>query len=800
MTTRKLRLGTALCLSLLGVYAGAAQAQDTQPPADAAAKPANAPSSGIAKGVESVTVTSQKKEESIQEVPISVAAVTGARMENIHAVTLEALQGYVPNVQIQQFANTPHGAVFNIRGMGVIEPDPYAGTTVVVVQDDVPQFFNMTALLDTYDLERVEILRGPQGTLFGANSTGGVVQVVTRGPSGEFGANLQAGYGSYDLFEVKGAMDFPIIEDVLSGRVTFSHTQRDGYITNVVDGKPMGDQNRTGFRVNLQYDKGDVFSANLIGEYHMSRDGSPASVLGGTLGNPALGIPADALFQAAGTVYPNPSSPDAVSVLPMYESPCLVAGQRCKAPKKYFSARDTNIPDLSNMDTYSVTYKMNWDLDAVDIATITGYKHFRLREYTDQDWTPKFQDDTDRRTEGHQFSQEVRATFNPWDSVEVLVGAFFADYAYDHYQDFRIQFAAPGLRQLTDFNQSTTTMSAFLQTYVDITDRFRIQGGVRFTHEKTDMDIFQPTFIDLTGKAQLLGRPFNREASPREITLGVTEVYAKNSWSNVGGKVGFEFDAAEDVMLYGYYAHGFKSGGFVGRIGIPQDIGPYNEEYVDTLEAGVKSDWFDNRLRVNATFFYNFYSDIQLASIYFFEDEFGNTINGNSIQNAASADTWGVEAEIVAVPVDGLTLNASVGYLNARYNDFNYFDGGTGQFRDLSGFPLQNSPEWSANVGAEYVFLITDDLEVRTNIQYKYVGKKYNTKLDNTPRSEIQPTHLVDLNIDVGSEDGKWTVGFWARNLFDNRYIASVFDAPGVLGLVNYAEPRTLGVTVKLKI
>jgi iron complex outermembrane receptor protein len=779
-------------MSLLGLSAAAAQAQDQPPPTPAPQPGAGTPRSDIVKGVESVTVTSQKKEESIQEVPISVAAVTGAKMEDIHAVTLEALQGYVPNVQIQQFANTPHGAVFNIRGMGVIEPDPYAGTTVVVVEDEVPQFFNMTSLLDTYDLERVEILRGPQGTLFGANSTGGVVQVVTRGPSGEFGLNAEASYGNYDLFEIKAGMDFPIIQDVLSGRLTVSHHQRDGYVTNIVDGKPQNDRNRTGFRINLGYDKGGDFTANLIASYHMARDGSAASVAGDT--------PADVQWQAPGTVYPNPDAPDAVSVLPMYESPCMPAGERCHAPKKYFSARDLNIPDLSNMDTYAVTYKMKWSTDVVDIASITGYKHFRLREYTDQDWTPKFQDDTDRRTEGHQFSQELRGTFRPWDGVEILVGGFFADYAYDHYQDFRIQFSAPGLRQLTDFNSSTTTMSAFMQGYVDITDRFRLQGGVRFTHEKTDMDIFQPVFIDTTGKAQLMGRPFNREAGPTEIQLGLTEVYDKKGWSNVGGKVGFEFDATDDAMIYGYYAHGFKSGGFVGRIGIPQDIGPYNPEYVDTVEVGVKSEWFDNRLRLNGTFFYNWYSDIQLASIYFIEDEFGNTINGNTIQNAASADTWGFEGEIVAVPVDGLTLNASFGYLNAKYNEFQFFDATIGEFVDLAGFRLQNSPEWTATVGGEYVFLISDDFEVRTNVQYKFVGKKYNTNLQNTPRSEIQPTHIVDLNIDVGPSDGKWSVGFWARNLFDNRYIASVFDAPGVLGLVNYADPRTLGVTVKLKI
>ncbi len=455
---------------------------------------------------------------------------------------------------------------------------------------------------------------------------------------------------------------------------------------------------------------------------------------------------------------------------------------------------------MSNMDTYAVTYKMAWDSPIGDLVSITGYKHFRLREFTDQDWTPKFQDDTERRTEGRQFSQELRNTFTPWDGVEILAGAFFANYSHDHYQDFRIQFAAPGLRQLTDYTSETTTMSAFMQAYVDITDRFRLQGGVRFTHEKTSLDVAVTSWIDTTGKAQLRGPVLNRMAGPTEMLLGVIPASGKRSWDDLGGKVGFEFDVADDAMLYGYYAHGFKSGGFVGRIGIPEDIGPYNPEYVDTIELGAKTQWFDNRLRVNVTGFYNWYSDIQLASIYFFEDEFGNTVNGNTIQNAAAAHTKGIEAEIIAVPVDGLTLNASIGWLQAKYSEFLFFDGATGQFVDLAGEALQNSPKWSVNVGAQYAFLIGNDLEVTTNVQYKYVSKKYNVNLQNTARAEIQPTHIVDLNLDVGPPDGKWSIGFYARNLFDNRYIASVFDAPGTLGLVNYADPRTYGVTVRLKI
>jgi len=157
-------------------------------------------------GISEIVVTAQKKSENLQAVPISVAAVGGAQIASLGVTTLQGLQGAVPNVQIDNFANTPNNAVFSIRGIGVIEPDPYAGNTVSIVVDGVPQFFSMGALIDTYDLNRVEILRGPQGTLFGANTTGGVVNVVSAQPKGEFGGTIKFTAGNFHRFDFSGAI------------------------------------------------------------------------------------------------------------------------------------------------------------------------------------------------------------------------------------------------------------------------------------------------------------------------------------------------------------------------------------------------------------------------------------------------------------------------------------------------------------------------------------------------------------------------------------------------------------------
>ena len=207
-------------------------------------------------------------------------------------VNLESLQGLVPGAQIGQFANTPHGAVFNIRGMGVIEPDPYAGSAVMVTIDGVPQYFNMTSLVDLFDVDRVEVLRGPQGTLFGANSTGGVVNIITKSPENEYSGKAQVTIGDWNRFDVKAAANLPI-NDKTSLRLSALHTGRDGFIENVYDGSDIGEINVNSIRATLGYDSGEDFSLTWSTEILRSKNGSPY-VGAGTL-------PGEAEYIAPGT-------------------------------------------------------------------------------------------------------------------------------------------------------------------------------------------------------------------------------------------------------------------------------------------------------------------------------------------------------------------------------------------------------------------------------------------------------------------------------------------------------------------
>ncbi len=471
----------------------------------------------------------------------------------------------------------------------------------------------------------------------------------------------------------------------------------------------------------------------------------------------------------------------------MYPSPCVPAGHPCSAPDRYVSANNS-MPDQSDMDTYSTTLEVNWSSTLGDITSITGYKQFELDEYTDQDATPFDLFATRRKTEGWQFSQELRNVIQPASNWELMVGGFAMVTSYEHFQNALFDFAMPGLRVFTPHQQDNWSASIFVQNYIDLTDTLRLQAGLRYTHEYTEMEAKVQNFLNFGGSGVFGGDTF----------LGGFTAKDDKSWDNIGGKLGLDYQLSEDFLVYGYYARGFKSGGFVGRLGIAEDIGPFDEEYVDTIEAGAKTDWFDRRLRVNIALFQNWYKDIQLASLYFTENDQGSTIQGNSILNAAEAETRGVELDITAVPAAGLTVNMSLAYLHAQYENFPFLDPLTLEVRDLEGFHLQDAPEWTANIGFNYNLpLQIGPGSLEFGMQYKFSDTKFNTAIDNSPRSKIQKTNITDAHIEWTHQSQRWSVELWGRNIFDKRYIASVIDVPPVFANVNYAAPREWGASIK---
>ncbi len=700
-------------------------------------------------GVTEIVVTAQKESQNLQDVPISVTAVTGEMIEDAQINNIADLSNSIPNVQINTFSNSPDSAVFTIRGVGVNDADPYVGTTVSVVVDGVVVGVNTAALLSLFDIERVEVLRGPQGTLFGANTTGGVINVITRQPTGEFGGDVQFVYGNYGQIEANASLNFPIGEQ-FAGKISVLHNEMDGYFRNYLDGRRIGERDITTFRGYLQYEGAD-YDATLIGEYVRSRGGSQTGIL----------------IAGPGELFYTPGETE--------------------DPFDFRRGLSDDQPDLNNRDTYSLTLTQNLDTSLGTLTSITNYREYDNLLFSDDDATTRVLLQTRRDTNHHQFSQELRNLVDITDSTRLIAGLFYFEQQYFLDQDGKLDGFLPGLGQPQTQEQKNKSYSAFAQLYQDLTPELTLQAGIRYSHERTSATSTTANSISPDGGPAAFDDPL--------IPGSLIVASGKESWDNVGYKVGLDYQPSTDLLLYGYYARGFKSGGFTGRIAIAQDIGPFDPETLDTFEVGAKADLLDRRLRLNFAAFLNKYNDMQVVQ----NITYPSGANSASIANAGKAETKGFELEATAVPVDGLTLSGSLAYLDAKYKEYDtlVLDPATGGLVPVSyaGNRLMNSPEWNAAFGLNWKGRVGPG-ELNANAQYTYTSEKF-TSYTNLPVEEVGSIELVNASLRWSPDNSGLEFGVWVRNLFDEEYFDQKLNLAGIGTLASIGAPRTYGIDAR---
>ena len=707
------------------------------------------PADTQAGGLTEIVVTAQKESQNLQDVPISVTAVTGEMIEDAQINNIADLSNSIPNVQINTFSNSPDSAVFTIRGVGVNDADPYVGTTVSVVVDGVVVGVNTAALLSLFDIERVEVLRGPQGTLFGANTTGGVINVITKQPTGEFGGDAQFVYGNYGQIEANASLNFPIGEQ-FAGKISVLHNEMNGYFRNYLDGERIGERNITTLRGYLQYDGAD-YDATVIGEYVRSRNGSQTGVL--------IAGPGE-LFYTPG------ETEDAFD---------------------FRRGLSDDQPDSNDRDTYSLTLTQNLDTSIGTLTSITSYREYDNLLYSDDDATTRVLLQTRRDTNHHQFSQELRNLVDITDSTRLIAGVFYFEQEYFLDQDGKLDGFLPGLGQPQTQAQKNKSYSAFGQIYQELTPELTLQAGIRYSHERTSATSTTANSISPDGGMAAFDDPL--------IPGSLIVASGKESWDNVGYKVGLDYAPSRDLLFYGYYARGFKSGGFTGRIAIAQDIGPFDPETLDTFEIGAKADLLDRRLRLNFAAFLNKYDDMQVVQ----NITYPSGANSASIANAGKAETKGFELEATAVPVDGLTFSGALAYLDAKYEEYDTLalDPVTGGLVPISyaGNRLMNSPEWNAALGVNWEGRVGPG-ELNANAQYTYTSEKF-TSYTNLPIEEVGSIELVNASLHWSPDNSGLEFGVWVRNLFDEEYFNQKLNLAGIGTLASIGDPRTYGVDVK---
>jgi iron complex outermembrane receptor protein len=685
--------------------------------------------------VEDIVVTAQRREQRLQDVPLAVSAFSMESLEDGKVESLLNLDGKVPNVVLAPVGAYPFASAFYIRGLGYADVESSFEPSVGVELDGVYLSRNVGAVQDFFDIGGVTILRGPQGTLYGRNTIGGVVSVQSRRPSFDFGARAQATFGSNGRQELRAGVEGALIEDQLAGKFSFLTKTYDGYIKNY-DGRDMGAQDVTSMRGALLWTPTASFDATLIVDYTKDK--------------------------GTGTAFENASLPS--MVLPGFGEPADTDGD------PFLSHVGDDI--FSDLEALGVTLNANWDLGPVKLTSITGYRKTDTEVLSDFDGTPTpFM--TVHRDETHdQFSQELRLASNTDGPLTYVVGAYYMTQEYDIATgQFGTVFGSPTAGSTIYTQQKADSWAVFGQADYEVLPGLTVTAGGRYSKEEKTFTT-QPLFY------------------PNAETF-------EASFDDFSPKVGVSYKWSDTLMTYAQYSRGFRAGGFNGRAGSFLAVGPYDSETVDSYEVGVKSDLFDRRLRLNAAVFTSDYQDMQQSVQQLIP---GTLINQTLVANVGAATISGFEAEATALLTDVFTISASVGYLDASYDEFMADLGDGLGVIDRTYLPMPYAPKWSNSVTFNY----KDDFDfgrVTAQASVRHMTDMYtsfstlNATTDLTMR---QSNTVVDGSLSLELPDGRWRVSLWGKNLTDELVINNTFGVGNLLASRVYQPPREIGVDLSL--
>jgi len=696
--------------------------------------------------VEEIVVTAQKREQNLQDVPVAVSAFGEQQLEAQAVQNLTDLSAKAPNVVLAPVGAYPYASAFFIRGLGFADVESTFEPSVGVEMNGVYLSRNSGALQDFFDIESVEILRGPQGTLYGRNTIGGVVSVRTKTPTvgDDFSGAVQGTVGDNGRLEGRLALNIPM-GDVFAARVSLLSKQYDGYNHNVTLNKDEGDNEVLSGRFTLVMKPNDVFDATLVADFDRER-GSGASFR-----NAAL----------PGNVYYN-FSPD--------------TGSPVFTPAQQAQARDVrnvygNTPTFARIDTWGIALTANYQTDIGTLTSVTGYREFKDQVQSDYDASPVNFFYAYRDQQHEQFSQEVRLAGAVADKLDYVVGVYYLNQNYDitNTQGGLI-YGGAQVPQIA--SQKNTAWALFGQADYHFNEQLTLTLGGRFSYEE-------------------------KEFTNQPLFFPASQTY-KADWDNFSPKVGVNYEFSSTLMAYANWSKGFRSGGFNGRAASYTSAGPYDAETVESIEIGVKSELFDRRLRLNGAIFTSTYSDMQVGAQ-------GLTTGGvyeSIVTNAGEAKIDGVEAEALWVVGGGWRINANIAYLDARFED-NFTDftsDGIDNPTDNSDLPLAYAPEWSGSFGVNYR-RDTAFGEFGFNANAVYMDDIYTSGgvLNRTSDVQVRPSNtLYDATISLESDKG-WRVALWGKNLSDEEVINNTFGLGALGNLRVYSAPRTWGLDVGYK-
>jgi iron complex outermembrane receptor protein len=777
---------------LLALAAVSAQAQTTDSAARASPQDAE---SADPQAPGDVVVTARRRAERAQDVPIALSVVGERQLEASGDYTITQVQQLVPSLQV--FGSNARNTNINIRGLGsnALANDGLE-TGVGFYLDGVYYGRVGQSQFDLVDLDRIEVLRGPQGTLFGKNTTAGAISVSTKSPSftPEFYGEVSGGDRGY--YQLRGSASGPLIGDTVALRLSLADTHHDGFVTNVHTGSKDNDYQNFSSRAQLLVKPSEDLSIRLIGDYSKQKQHA--------LLNSQI---------AAFTTYDN-----GATISNNFLQRAARAGYTPVLGDPFDRLADADATYQANMESYGVSGEIDWNLGGAALTSITAYRWWDWYPLNDQDFTSLSINPTGGTTNHQrQFSQELRLASTGKRTIDWVAGFYYFYQRINGYGSYSLGPAAAnwnypttdavvanaalnGFRSDSDLIPITHSYAAFGQTTWNISNAVKLTTGLRFTHEtkRGYFDEFTAAGQDLS----TLTAPQRTAAQKiRDALYPVTSYETGLKNDSLSGLVNLEYKFAPDALVYASYSHGGKSGGLslgVLPAGVSAAVKP---EKVDAYELGLKSQLFDRHVTFNLAAFWDDVSDYQTAIVTFVAN---STSSIRYIANIPSVRSRGVEGDLVWSPTRLVSFNASAAYNDAKYIDYPNAPNppenlNLSALQDLSGKPLAGAPKFTYTLGADVAQPVGGrDVQLYGHADFSH-RTSYFAQPTNSRYSLIDAYGVLNTRVGVRAGNGRWDVSVWARNLTNSKYYTSL--AVANYGLVTglLGDPRTVGATLRTR-
>jgi iron complex outermembrane recepter protein len=684
--------------------------------------------------LEDVIVTAERRETSIQKTPITISTFSSKEIEDLNINYVPDIAQRVPGLTVGNSSNFSAPDIY-LRGVGTRDFTIGGDLSIGFYVDDVYIGRSGDVFVDMFDLERIEILKGPQGTLWGRNAVAGAIHTVTSKPSNTLEVKQLAEYGRFDQLRLTGTLSGPLLNDTLLGKVSYSVRDRDGFTNNVFDGSDINDAENISGRGSFWFLPTDNIDFLLSLDYSKDR---PKAI---ALKNKSI-TGAAALFG-----HVEPDGPFNVN-------------------------HDTD--GREHRDSYGASGKLSWDMGKLSLVSISAFRGYQVDSLDDADSISFKLAEVLNQIDQTQFTQEFRLFNKPNGKLKWLFGTYLFHEETENIfivdsSDFALALGV-GDYIATNFSSITAnSYSVFGQLNYALTERLSATVGARYTYEEKDFTSRRDGAVGFA----VIGAP----------DPGFQLTAFDEDWQAFTPKVGLEFQQTKDLFWYASISRGFRSGGFNALQSVVQEA--FNPEFLLAYEVGVKSDWLNRKLQANLALFYYDHTDLQVTTV-------TGAVGGAPVvvtSNAAEAREFGAEVSILALPMQGLEINTNLSFLDAEYTEF---ISGTNNF---AGNSINHSPAFSSHFGIQYSLPMRDYGFLTVGAEHQYQTKIFFTEANQDVLSQGD-YHNLNARIGFETYDGHFSLSLFGNNLTNEETVQTGVDLQDTLGLVNHAfnPPRTYGI------